>query len=116
MAGGVHDWGGMHGWGMYGCRHAWLGCVAGVGGMCGWGVGMHGWGMVWLGRGACMAGEGIMHGWGGGMHCYSHAHAPPQQLVGKWVWYASYWNAGSFNRKVIYTLNDKNVYIFQMFL
>ena len=56
MAGGVCDW---------------VACVAGEGGMCGWGGGH-----VWLGRGICVAGEGGMHGWGGeacmagGVHGY----------------------------------------------
>ena len=36
-------------------------CVAGEGGMHGWGGGR-----AWLGRGVCMAGEGDVRGWGGG--------------------------------------------------
>ena len=47
--------GGLHGWGVY---------MAG-GDVHGWGGGMHGWGDVWLGRGYAWLGRG--YAWMGGM-------------------------------------------------
>ena len=125
--GGVRDCSGGHAWllwgGMHGCSGG--GCMVALGG--------HAWllrghvvtprGHAWLLQGACMValGEGVCGYSGvcvvalGGMHGYSgggaHGIRRDTEIRSMNGWYASYWNAFLFFKKIV-TLSLKNFKVF----